>query len=1660
MKRKLFTLIMSICLIFTMMPISAYAAESEYDAILKVVPDKASFIADGTNDVEIEYTISVVPKSGIKIGAISFKLAAPEGMTLGEKKNQDYKVEVLTYDEYLRPDGIFASFQGYDAKSKLYAASGTTEDRCIMSEQKLMTIKATIDADKIGKICLGITNLALGKVSGDGNWNSNADVTPVEISRELSGETYVPITAPVKNAVPQTSITDENGRFTGTIAWDGNPDKFAAGTVYTANVTLKASEGYIFASDFVPSFEYQKATKPVISNDGKTVTFTAEFAETASKDTPTVKTAPTATVTYKDAVSNDAIKGGVMEFNGTEVPGTFVWKNLESYGDAGSKTLESVFTPSDLENYQSVTVSVNVTVNRKTVTNPTIVVEGSYDYQYGNPVVPTTVVVKDGDEIIPGSEYTLAYSNNKDAGTAKVTVVDTGEGNYALAGNLEQTYTINQITGTLGINPIANITYDGEPIQCKALTDADASKADIAYHYNGDGRVTVKWYSDNNGSKGELLTEAPTNAGTYWVGVSASGGTNYRDIAEVTSQFTITGKAIEDTVKNAVKGNTVTYNGEAQAAVTVDTTKTEEYTIKYKTSENGTYEAGIPMVTNVSDSKTIYVEISRENYQTYTTTVYAEVKPAEITGATAAAEKTYTGSLLTFEVAEVRAGTSTPALTSKDYEVSGNTATDAGDDYEMIIKGKGNYTGELKLSFKVSPAKITNNGAFADYAAAYDGKEHGISYDPAKLSTVGNQQLTVKYKKWETSSCSTTAPTFIDVTDGPWTVYWQVTAPNHEPLTGSNTVNITKAQIDVSSLKWGETAEFDFNNELQGVQLVNVPTSIVIDYTDNVGRYVGTYTATAKAKAVDSTNCEVTGTIENKTWKIKPINQTPTITEARTITKGGNTLDLNTLVSGAQGEISFEVVGTPDAATLKGSVLTTAADKTGEVVLNVSIAAKDLNGDGTPEYNAYRKDNAIKITVTDKEVKEFTVNQSGWTFGDAVKQPIYNAPSGVQTTTVKYSGTAKDGTVLTDSETAPTKAGDYTVTVSCETATEIYTGSKEFTIAQKSINGAEIELGTALTYTGAEQTQTVSSVKLNDITLAEGTDYAVSANTGTNAGTYTLSISGQNNYTGTLTKSFTIEKKVIAITGASFEERAYVAGQKEVKVTAVAFGDATLTKGVDYRATGVMADDNAGTDKEVTVTVELWNDNYKLAVNTAKANVDIAKAVYGTQTLNSTVTKGTSAVYDLSKYLKDGYDIQSITADSNVIAGTPEVKDGKLSYTVTDSAASAGVITIKVKATNYADYEIKLTVNVTEKPVPELKVSDIEVTYTGTPITEEAIKGSATVDGKTIAGTWSFDSSEDLTAVSSGKNVKVTFTPNDETYAAAVTTIKVTINKAKVTGAPKLPTVNAEGKTLGEIKADAASGFGVEGTFTWDDGDNAPIKKGAKYGWTFTPNDSNYATVTGTAAPWADSSSGGGGGGGFVIPTDTPEKVAKDFIKDNMTINGAIVKAANTENYDKVLAAADKYDKLSAAEKAAVDKEMKAQTGKTMAEFKAEAEAIKASIGDSSFDVQKAVKELTLKARSSKLKSGNIKVTLKGDISEFEKNGYTVKYKFYRSTKKAKGYKATVTKDVPNYLNTAGRKGTMYYYKARVMVYDKDGNLVAKTELKQCKYANRKWTKK
>ena len=114
--------------------------------------------------------------------------------------------------------------------------------------------------------------------------------------------------------------------------------------------------------------------------------------------------------------------------------------------------------------------------------------------------------------------------------------------------------------------------------------------------------------------------------------------------------------------------------------------------------------------------------------------------------------------------------------------------------------------------------------------------------------------------------------------------------------------------------------------------------------------------------------------------------------------------------------------------------------------------------------------------------------------------------------------------------------------------------------------------------------------------------------------------------------------------------------------------------------------------------------------------------------------------------------------------------------------------------------------------------------------------------------------------------------------------------------------------------------------------------------------------------------------------------------------------------------------------------------------------------------VNSLTKEAKLKATTSKTAKKSIKVKI-GEaknsnslIKEAKAMGYTVKYKFYKSTKKASKYKAVKIKTSNSYINTKGKKGTRYYYKAKVMVYD-GKNLIAQTELKQCSYGARTWSK-
>jgi len=113
------------------------------------------------------------------------------------------------------------------------------------------------------------------------------------------------------------------------------------------------------------------------------------------------------------------------------------------------------------------------TISIKSVTEPDIILNGN-DFVYnGKPHVPE-VTVKDGNTVIPESEYDVSYSDNVNAGTATVTVTDRAGGNYEVNGS--KTFTIKKADMTITADD--HTTQVGERIQFLSWTISGAVEGD------------------------------------------------------------------------------------------------------------------------------------------------------------------------------------------------------------------------------------------------------------------------------------------------------------------------------------------------------------------------------------------------------------------------------------------------------------------------------------------------------------------------------------------------------------------------------------------------------------------------------------------------------------------------------------------------------------------------------------------------------------------------------------------------------------------------------------------------------------------------------------------------------------------------------------------------------------------------------------------------------------------------------------------------------------------------------------------------------------------------------------------------------------------------------------------------------------------------------
>ena len=154
--------------------------------------------------------------------------------------------------------------------------------------------------------------------------------------------------------------------------------------------------------------------------------------------------------------------------------------------------------------------------------------------------------------------------------------------------------------------------------------------------------------------------------------------------------------------------------------------------------------------------------------------------------------------------------------------------------------------------------------------------------------------------------------------------------------------------------------------------------------------------------------------------------------------------------------------------------------------------------------------------------------------------------------------------------------------------------TKSFTINRADISSCTVTLSDeSLTSTGSSLRPTVT-VKSGDKELTLNQDYYVSYRNNWDAGTASAILTGTGNYTGSVTKDFTIKPLDISRYSASLSQYSYTSdGTEKCPDVTVTYGDKTLAAGTDFT---VSYKDNV---KEGTATVTITGSgNYTGIINT------------------------------------------------------------------------------------------------------------------------------------------------------------------------------------------------------------------------------------------------------------------------------------------------------------------------------------------------------------------------------------------------------------------------------------------------------------------------------
>ena len=435
------------------------------------------------------------------------------------------------------------------------------------------------------------------------------------------------------------------------------------------------------------------------------------------------------------------------------------------------------------------------------------------------------------------------------------------------------------------------------------------------------------------------------------------------------------------------------------------------------------------------------------------------------------------------------------------------------------------------------------------------------------------------------------------------------------------------------------------------------------------------------------------------------------------LAESGNQIETTATITAKQITVSITPNGGIYGETITPATVT-ANDVVGEDAPEITLTYTGTANDGT-EYNGTTLPTkagtyTIKASTTNANytldantaTAEFTVAKRGATVTPDNKSKVYQEKD--PDLTYKVDGVL-DGETLTGITLTRAKgedAGEYAITGTAAGANPNYDvtfAEGTLTIEPKSIKGAKVVLGKALTANGAEQTQTVEKVLLDGKELPADS-YTVAGNTATTPGNYTLTITAKGNYTGTVEQTYVI----IPAKAESAPGEEIAIGRGKVKVDVQSEGTVPpatlLTNKAELLA--MLADSGDITADELAQIADGASVDIALTVKEANVSAEIKTAM--AQAAKG-CTIGQYLDISLFKYMtvngkqQDGVALHTTKNALTISVAVPDalintnsavnrtyciVRNHEGTITVLDAAFDAARKTLTFKTDRFSDYAI------------------------------------------------------------------------------------------------------------------------------------------------------------------------------------------------------------------------------------------------------------------------------------------------------------------------------------------------------------------------------------